>query len=78
MERVCHRVLPTLPITKLTLNTRRTAQRVKAAQRPKGGAVTQRRETDARCLCIGKQLADLPSGERIKKKVLGLHVLYQW
>jgi hypothetical protein len=44
----------------------RTAQRVTAAQRPQGGAVTQRRETDARCLCIGKQLADLPSGARLK------------
>jgi hypothetical protein len=43
------------------------AQRVKAAQRPKGGALTQRREYHPRCPCVGKLGADLPSGAPRKK-----------
>jgi hypothetical protein len=40
------------------------AQRVKAAQRPKGSALTRRRATTTRFSIVGNPLADLPSGER--------------
>jgi hypothetical protein len=38
------------------------AQRVTAAQRPSGTAVTQRRATTTRFSLVGKLGADLPSG----------------
>ncbi len=44
------------------------AQRVTAAQRPEGIAVTQRRETHPRYSLVGNLLADLPRGERLGKK----------
>ncbi len=50
--------------TTLAWTRRRTAQRVKAAQRPEGSALTQRRDTHARSWGVGKSRADLPSGVR--------------
>jgi hypothetical protein len=43
-----------LPFTNVPTNTCRTAQRVKAAQRPEGLVLTQRRDTTTRYSLIGK------------------------
>ncbi len=44
------------------MHTRRRPSASPAAQRPQGGALTQRWDTHARSWGVGKELADLPSG----------------
>ncbi len=48
----------------VTMNRCRTAQRVKAAQRPPGLGLDAAGGYDPRSSCVGNLLADLPSGER--------------
>ncbi len=50
--------------TALTIVRCRRPSASQAAQRPEGSALTRRWDTTTRYPCVGKQIADLPSGER--------------
>ncbi len=62
----------------VTMNRCRTAQRVKAAQRPPGLGLDAAAGYTCTLSLVGNPRADLPSGARAKKQAVGtLHVSYR-